>query len=49
VGHPPCGPTIKSQSSTKFKKVLYCKNSHYLLKNHPYQQAQGAFNGEMYN
>jgi hypothetical protein len=48
VGHPHCGPTIKFQSSTKLKKVVYCRNSHYLLRNHPYWQAQGAFNGETY-
>jgi hypothetical protein len=36
VGRLPCGPTTKSQSSTKLKKVVYCRSSCYLLRNNPY-------------
>jgi hypothetical protein len=49
VGCPPCGPTTKSRSFKKFKKVVYCGNHCYLPRNHPYLRAWGDFNGETWN
>ncbi len=41
---PPCGPSTKSRSSRKLKKLLYCGSQCYLPRNHPYRKAWVAFN-----
>lgn len=43
---PPCGPTTESCSFKKLKKIIYCDNQCYLLRNHPYQRNKNVFNGE---
>jgi len=44
-GMPPCGPSTKSRSSRKLKKLLYCGSQCYLPRNHSYRKAWVAFNG----
>jgi hypothetical protein len=47
VGCLPCSPTIESRSSRKLNKLLYYGSWRYLPRNHPYQKAWVAFNGEI--